>query len=147
MFQIRDLMADIQRFVGIPDSVLPHFAADGSALDTEISADREQLFRVFSNLALNAAQAGATTVRIDVERVDSLVIFEVRDDGSGIPAKIRERLFLPFAGSGRGTGLGLVIAHEIIAAHGGAFSLVNTGADGTTFRISLPLRPARSRPS
>jgi signal transduction histidine kinase len=145
VFHIRDLLADIERFVRISDGVLPHLAADGSALNTEIAADREQLFRVFSNLAMNAAQAGATTVSIDAERFDSLIVFEVRDDGSGIPAKIRERLFLPFAGSGRGTGLGLVIAREIIAAHGGTFSLVETGAEGTTFRISLPLRSPRSR--
>jgi signal transduction histidine kinase len=97
---------------------------------------------VFSNLALNAAQAGARTIRIDAERVDSRVVIDVRDDGRGIPPKVRERLFLSFAGSGRdqGAGLGLVIAREIVAAHGGALRLVESGAGGTTFRIELPLR-------
>jgi len=142
----RELLADLEHSIGAPDGVSPHLAADGSALNAEIAADREQLFRVFSNLALNAAQAGATTVRIDAERLDSQIVFDVRDDGRGIPPKVRERLFLPFAGSGRseGTGLGLVIAREIVAAHGGTLSLVETGAQGTTFRIALPLRRSRS---
>jgi signal transduction histidine kinase len=107
VFQIRDLLADVDRSVRAPDGASPLLAADGSALDSKISADRDQLFRVFSNLALNAAQAGARTIHIDAERVDSRVVIDVRDDGGGIPPKVRERLFLPFAGSGRDQGAGL----------------------------------------
>jgi signal transduction histidine kinase len=85
-------------------------------------------------------------VRIDAERVDSRIVIDVRDDGTGIPPKVRERLFLPFAGSGRnqGVGLGLVIAREIVTAHGGKLSLVESSAGGTTFRVELPLRRSRS---
>jgi signal transduction histidine kinase len=142
VFPIRDLLADVDRSVRAPDGASPLLAADGPALDSEITGDRDQLFRVFSNLALNAAQAGARSVRVDAERVDSRILIDVRDDGAGISPKVRERLFLPFAGSGRdrGAGLGLVIAREIVAAHGGALSLVESGAGGTTFRVELPLR-------
>jgi signal transduction histidine kinase len=146
VFGVRDLLADVERSIRTPDGAPPLLAADGSALDSEIAGDRDQLFRVFTNLALNAAQAGATTMHIDAERVDSRVVIDVRDDGTGIPAKVRERLFLPFAGSGRhhGAGLGLVIAREIVVAHGGVLSLVESGAGGTTFRVELPLRRSRS---
>lgn len=146
VFDVRDLLADVDRSIGARDGAPPLLATDGSALDSEIAGDRDQLFRVFSNLALNAAQAGATTVRIDAERVDSRIVIDVRDDGTGIPAKVRERLFLPFAGSGRhhGAGLGLVIAREIVVAHGGALRLVESSAGGTTFRVELPLRRSRS---
>jgi signal transduction histidine kinase len=146
VFEIRDLLADVDRSIRAPDGASPLLAADGSGLHSEIAGDRDQLFRVFSNLALNAAQAGARTVRIDAERVDSRIVIDVRDDGTGIPPKVRERLFLPFAGSGRnqGVGLGLVIAREIVTAHGGKLSLVESGAGGTTFRVELPLRRSRS---
>jgi signal transduction histidine kinase len=146
VFEIRDLLADVDRSIRAPDGASPLLAADGSGLHSEIAGDRDQLFRVFSNLALNAAQAGARTVRIDAERVDSRIVIDVRDDGTGIPPKVRERLFRPFAGSGRdhGAGLGLVIAREIVTAHGGKLSLVESGAGGTTFRVELPLRRSRS---
>lgn len=146
VFEIGDLLADVDRSIRAPDGASPLLVADGSGLDSEIAGDRDQLFRVFSNLALNAAQAGAKTVRIDAERVDSRIVIDVHDDGAGIPPKVRERLFLPFAGSGRqqGVGLGLVIAREIVAAHGGALSLVESGAAGTTFRVELPSRRSRS---
>jgi signal transduction histidine kinase len=105
----------------------------------DIRADPEQMFRVFNNLALNAAQAGARTVRIQAVRDTDLVI-EFRDDGPGIAESVQERLFQPFAGTARkgGTGLGLVIAREIINAHGGDLALGDSGPGGTTFIIRLP---------
>jgi signal transduction histidine kinase len=148
VFRIGDLLADVDRAVRARDGVSPLLSVDGPALSCEIAGDRDQLFRVFSNLALNAAQAGAGTVRVDAERSDGRIVFAVSDDGPGISPIVRERLFLPFAGSGRshGTGLGLAIAREIVAAHGGAIDLVETGARGTTFRVELPLRRPRSAP-
>jgi signal transduction histidine kinase len=68
------------------------------------------------------------------------VLIHVADNGAGIPEKVRERLFQPFAGSVRsgGTGLGLVISRELARAHGGDLSLVRTGPEGTTFRVEIP---------
>jgi signal transduction histidine kinase len=109
-------------------------------LGIHIKADREQMFRVFSNLALNAAQAGAQELKIE-SRVDGdKLLIDVTDDGPGIPEHARERLFQPFSGSARegGTGLGLVISREIVNAHGGELSLAETSDQGTTFRIELP---------
>jgi signal transduction histidine kinase len=124
---------------------MPLIDTDGTDRDLRVRGDREQLFRVFSNLLMNAAQAGARRVRIIGWQTDGRTIIDVSDDGGGIPAALRERLFQPFAStrSHGGTGLGLVIAREILAAHGGSIALVETGDAGTTFRIELPASPAR----
>lgn len=109
----------------------------------DVEADRDQLFRVVDNLAKNAAEAGARRVRIEASvSADGHIHVDVADDGPGLPEKARANLFKPFAGSARdgGTGLGLVIAHEIMVAHGGTLSLIDGGAAGTTFRLTLPAR-------
>ncbi len=116
----------------------------GPDVAVELYADRAQLYRVFANLVLNAAQAGATQVRIGIDDADPGAIL-VSDDGPGIPAKIRERLFQPFSGTARadGSGLGLVIAREIVEAHGGTLALDFSRAGGTAFRITLPAQRLR----
>ncbi|MEO1103075.1 MAG: ATP-binding protein, partial [Pseudomonadota bacterium] len=62
--------------------------------------------------------------------------------GPGIPERVRQHLFQPFQGSGRpgGTGLGLAIAAELVRAHGGTLTLLETGA-GAAFEITIPDRP------
>ena len=69
---------------------------------------------------------------------------EIADNGPGIPERLRERLFQPFAGSNRsgGSGLGLAISRELILAHGGDLMLVATGPMGTRFRLTVPDRKA-----
>ncbi len=106
----------------------------------EVSADREQLYRVLSNLGRNAIQAGASRVEIGARRKDGHVIIEVSDDGPGLSPRARERLFAPFAGSSRpgGTGLGLAIARELMRAHGGDIRLEHSTSEGTCFRLDLP---------
>jgi signal transduction histidine kinase len=111
-----------------------------------VEADRDQLFRVFVNLGRNAIEAGARHVRIEATARNGELAVEVSDDGPGIPAKAQEKLFQPFAGSARagGTGLGLVIARELIRAHGGDLMLARTDASGTVFRIVIPGAAAAS---
>ena len=147
-FRLRDLLAEVGEAVRAPENAAPSVTADGEALDVVISADRTQLFRVFSNLTLNAAQAGARNVRFEAHKRDAIVQIDVGDDGPGIPPAARDKLFQPFAaGRKGGTGLGLVIAKEIVAAHGGALGLARSDGTGTVFRIELPLRrpPAADR--
>jgi signal transduction histidine kinase len=116
-----------------------------------VDADPDQLFRVLMNLTGNAVQAleskgdldpARDQIRISGRREGSLVIIEVSDTGPGLSEKAREHLFEAFHGSTRpgGTGLGLVISHEIIRAHGGEIRLVE-GTLGATFRIAIPDRP------
>ena len=119
----------------------------------EIVADRDQFYRVLSNIALNAYQAGAGRVAVSARRTDTAALIEIADDGPGLSARVREKLFQPFSGSGRagGTGLGLSIARDLMRGHGGDVRLVQTGESGTVFELELPSeagagarRPVRS---
>jgi len=104
-----------------------------------IAGDRQQLFRVFSNLATNAIEAHASTIRLTaVTGIDQISI-DFSDDGEGLPDKAKQRMFQPFAGSSKegGTGLGLVIVREIIKAHGGDVVFVEAES-GAIFRLVFP---------
>jgi signal transduction histidine kinase len=116
-----------------------------------LAADAEKLARVFENLLVNSAQAlqqqyGSQTepagglVEIRAVQEGGAVRVDVTDDGPGIPAAIRERLFEPFISHGKqgGTGLGLAIARAIVEAHGGKISLNGTHTRGAHFMILLP---------
>ena len=107
--------------------------------------DPEQLYRVLSNLVRNARQAIAATGKPGVVTLqakaseNSWEIF-VSDTGPGLPKKAQDHLFQPFQGNARkgGSGLGLVIASELVKGHGGTLELVETSEAGTSFRIVLP---------
>jgi hypothetical protein len=114
--------------------------------DLSIQSDPDHLHRITSNLLRNAAEAMAQAEsperRVDIVLTSGALIF--RDTGPGLPEKARANLFKPFAGSSRtlGTGLGLVIAHELAAALGGELTLLESGETGTAFRLALPGLPA-----
>jgi signal transduction histidine kinase len=107
-----------------------------------IRSDADHLHRIAANLIRNAAEAmrqvetPSPLIRIRIE--NGALLFA--DNGPGLPEKTQENLFRPFSGSGRvgGTGLGLVIAHELAQALGGNLTLAATGPDGTAFRLALP---------
>ncbi len=102
-----------------------------------------QVNQVLMNLIANACDAGARRISFrSGQRGDSIWI-EIEDDGSGIPPEHQRRIFEPFfttKGVGQGTGLGLAISHGIIERHGGRIRLERSGADGTCFRIELPIK-------
>ncbi|MDX1822001.1 MAG: sensor histidine kinase [Alphaproteobacteria bacterium] len=110
-----------------------------------VKADPEQLFRVIFNLVRNARQAIAQTgaageISVAASDEGEAWVIRVSDTGPGLPPKAREHLFQPFQGGARkgGSGLGLVIAQDLIRGHGGQLALEQTGPDGTTFVITLP---------
>ncbi|MGQ0665177.1 MAG: sensor histidine kinase [Pseudomonadota bacterium] len=148
-FRLDDLVEEVGRVVGL---LTQNRARWENAVGPEpvIEADREQMFRVLVNLGRNAVEAGSKTVRIAAATsgAGDLVI-EVVDDGPGLPAKAREKLFRPFAGAARagGTGLGLAIARELVRAHGGELSLAHSSSLGTAFRIDLPAPKERAQGS
>ncbi len=113
-----------------------NYALDPAIL---VRADRNQLFRVLTNLMRNAAEAGARSVHFSAQYYSPAIAIEITDDGPGLPEKVRAELFRPFAGSTRrgGAGLGLAIARDLMVAHGGDIELVATGEAGTTFRLTL----------
>jgi signal transduction histidine kinase len=115
--------------------------------DLDLLVDPDQLFRVLLNLAQNAVEAMGEQggeLRVTALPGPALFALEVADTGPGIPEKVKERLFEPFAGSSKpgGNGLGLAICRELVRAHGGEIELVETSERGTVFRLRLPARLA-----
>lgn len=112
----------------------------------EVYADPEQFHRILVNLFRNAREAledaGRTDgrVRLSAEAEDRETRIRIADNGPGVPERAREKLFQPFAGSGRagGAGLGLAISRELARAHGGELELMETGPEGTVFELRLP---------
>ncbi len=103
-----------------------------------VSADPGRLRQVFANLLANAAQAGARRVEIRGGSRGDHVGVIVADDGPGVPADLRERLFEPFvSGRSGGIGLGLAVSRRIVERHGGTLALVDEGA-GAVFELKLP---------
>ncbi len=137
----RDLAAEFE--AARPDGFTVSY---GGLPDLDIAADRDQIYRVFANLASNAAAAGASKILISPRLLDHRVRVEVTDDGPGIPDHAHEKLFQPFVYSTNpdGAGLGLTIARDVAQAHGGSLSLSKTGGGGTTFVLELPI-PAADR--
>ena len=110
-----------------------------------LRADGEQLYRAIFNLVRNARQAITATgkageISIKGFEDDNAWWIVVSDTGPGLPPKAKEFLFQPFQGGARkgGSGLGLVIAADLVRGHGGRLDLASTGVDGTVFKMQLP---------
>jgi len=113
----------------------------------QVDADEAQFKQALINLMVNARQVlkdgGQVTLRTRASSRGEVEL-EVEDNGPGIPADTRERIFEVFYSSrGGGTGLGLPIARQIVERHGGTVEVDSQEGSGTTFRIRLPRRHAR----
>jgi len=124
----------------------------------EILGDRDRLTQVFLNLGRNALQAlgarGGTlaiSTRTILERRFTLengsrvpaIAVEFHDTGPGIPEEVLEDVMTPFFTTRPGgTGLGLALSRHWVARHGGTLRIESAPGQGTTVRVSLPLRQA-----
>ena len=107
-----------------------------------IYADAEKITRVLYNIAKNAKEAlkGKGEFLFRSFDANGEVVFQITDNGPGIPEEIRDRLFESFVTSGKesGTGLGLAIAKKIIDEHEGRIEIKSAKNKGTTFLIKIP---------
>ena len=118
-----------------------------------VRGDDSALRRVFLNLLRNAwqAHAGLITVRTRIEHGTALLSqadgaalrVDVEDDGEGVPEQLRPLLFLPMVTGRRdGTGLGLALAQQIAASHGGLLTY-EALEPGSRFSLLLPISAER----
>jgi signal transduction histidine kinase len=132
--------------------VLGHRLSDDVTVVREYAADVPpieaypgELNQVWTNLIDNALDAmdDAGTLRLSTHSEKDAVVVEVADSGGGMPPEVAARAFEAFYTTkdvGKGTGLGLDIARRIVEErHGGTIS-VDTGPDGTTMRVRLPVQ-------
>src|SRR5580704_2716234 len=106
--------------------------------------DPRKLERALYNLLLNSCEAvvpEAGRIHVGLNEVRGGVEIRVSDNGRGIPETIRGQLFEPFISHGKenGTGLGLTVVQKIVQDHGGDVIVEKTSAEGTVFRLLLPL--------
>ncbi|MGS7254158.1 DAHL domain-containing protein [Pseudomonas anuradhapurensis] len=151
-WQLADLQQGIESTLNIVASELKHKAdlvKDYQPLP-QVECLPSQINQVMMNLLVNATQAiGAERGRITLRTGanDEWVWIEVADNGCGIPAESLQKIFDPFYTTkpvGQGTGLGLSLSYGIIKRHGGEIQVASEVGVGTTFRVELPIRQARS---
>jgi signal transduction histidine kinase len=111
-----------------------------------VEGDEVLLRQAISNLLRNALEACAgvaapprISVHAEVDRAARLLRIGVSDNGPGVPAALRERVFQPFFTMKRsGTGLGLALVQKIIVFHNGRITIATAPQGGALFQISLP---------
>jgi len=164
---LRDLLqfarpGEKRELVGVTQGSVAEAVADTAALITPQKAMRgvelelsvpeglpsvalgaEQLMQLVLNLLLNAVDAldGGGRVRVAAERAAGGVRLVVEDNGPGVAAEVRDRLFEPFVTTkdiGKGTGLGLAVCRGLVEAVGGSIALDTTYRDGARFVVELP---------
>jgi nitrogen fixation/metabolism regulation signal transduction histidine kinase len=109
--------------------------------ETMVAIDGAALSRVFVNLLQNALEAapGGVGASLSSRAAGGRAIVQVLDDGPGVPAAARDRLFEPyFTTKSSGTGLGLAICRRLVEAHGGTIRLARSSPGETVFEIELP---------
>jgi signal transduction histidine kinase len=115
----------------------------GDPARTMAILDGKQIERAIYNLLLNACQsahlaaADAQVIATLDTQDDGRIILEIKDNGPGVPEKIRTTLFEPFVSEGKqkGSGLGLTLAYCVAAEHGGEVILVSSRPGETIFRM------------
>ena len=125
---------------------------DSAALGSHVLGDKRRLERIIANLLDNADRYAFSAVAISLRREPAkppspaALVLTVDDDGPGIPAKDRERLFDRFArgtaaprrGAGGGAGLGLALVRQHVKLHSGTVSVETSALGGACFVVRIP---------
>ncbi len=139
-----DLKVIVEEMV---DFLRPGFSRDGAAIEVRTESlfcnvDAALFKQALLNLILNAQHALGDEGRVVVKgrREAGHAVLEVKDNGCGIPADRRERVFdVYYSASKAGSGLGLPTARRILEEHGGTLDLESEEGKGTCVRMTLPL--------
>lgn len=131
-----------------------HFEIMPLQLDLELSADKDKLIQVLQNLGSNSlkfCKSGEGKIQVIANQEEGDMIFQVIDNGSGIPSELHEAVFQKFyqapdqnTRKPKGSGLGLAICHKIIDLHGGRIHLESQPGMGTKVSFTIPVYPTES---
>jgi len=153
-FELCDLNSLIETTLSIAWNEIKYDAEVKKELNEipKIKFLRNEISQVLLNLIVNAAQAiksqnkkgmGLIVIKTNFDKENDKVVFEISDNGPGIPLKLIGKIFDPFFTTkdvGKGTGLGLSISHDIIVnKHNGEIGVKTDPGKGTTFIIKLPI--------
>jgi two-component system, NtrC family, sensor histidine kinase HydH len=134
---IRKLVTSAIELTAVPATMEIHCdSPPGSRLDV----DPDQLRQVLINLLTNSIQAmnGRGHIWVEAYRAAGATVLRVRDDGPGVPAEVRLRVFEAlFTTKAKGSGLGLALCRRIAEAHGGSIVVEPTDA-GASFLLTIP---------
>jgi signal transduction histidine kinase len=145
-FQPQDLHAIIRNVFDLlatrVEAARVHVRLDLESQPVIFDCDKEQMMQVLLNLILNALQfipeGGRLGIRTSLDA--GALRISVSDDGPGVPAPIRERIFDPFFSRREGgIGLGLTIVQQIVQAHGGEIVVGESAWGGAAFNMCFPL--------
>ena len=106
-----------------------------------VAIDQQKIEQALLNLLINALEVmpEGGTLSAGVTAVDGSISIEIADTGTGIPPEYRAKVFKPyFSTKSTGTGMGLPLTEKLVNQHGGHIDY-KTSAEGTTFRIDLPM--------
>jgi signal transduction histidine kinase len=118
---------------------------DGAVM--HVRGDPRLLRRLIRNLLENARRHGAPPVRVELRREGNNAVFDVLDQGPGIPEAERARVFAPFyrakgARESTGAGLGLSLVRQIAELHGGSAAVAALASGKSCFRVTVPVAQA-----
>jgi signal transduction histidine kinase len=112
-----------------------------------VKVDVDLMKQAILNVVVNGVQAmpNGGTLTIAARRDDETVVLEVKDQGTGIPADLRDKVFeLYFTTKKSGTGVGLALTYQVLQWHYGSVDFESAEGKGTSFRLRLPLAETRS---
>jgi two-component system, LuxR family, sensor kinase FixL len=124
------------------DPTLEQMSVEVVGAAAQVHGDADLLKIVFHNLLRNGADAmnGRGMIHVSVAELGQECDIAIADEGPGIPAEVRSKLFTPFfTTKARGTGLGLAIAKRIVEAHHGTIAVDCPADAGTTVSVRLPI--------
>ncbi len=143
--EIMNLRQSLQSLIALfqKDNKVSVELIDGNP-DLFISMDKSYFIRIFTNLIQNAIQAidedKDGLVQVRYQKKEDNVLIEIKDNGSGIPEELQEKLFVPyFTTKSSGTGLGLPMTKNMIEYFNGSIWFETTLNEGSTFYVQLPL--------
>jgi nitrogen fixation/metabolism regulation signal transduction histidine kinase len=140
-------------YAGVLQHATLHVESELGSELPQVRIDIEQIRQVIINLVDNAMEAlggsqapprpdgcpPTIVLATSYDRPNGVIRLTVTDNGPGIPAADRDKLFMPYYSTkGRGSGLGLAIVRRIVAEHGGAIEVSDAEPSGTMFSVELP---------